>query len=197
MDHFLHCPRRFGMLFAVVALTLGCHELPENPGEGVVVLELGALQQVNPSDVAVAPLAVMPGIDAPIGRLRQAIAAGLPARQYTPLSLDFVDSRVIEASYNFGALGEEAVCQVTVHGWNETRWDTGHAIDVDLEMAMIDPRAPEGPALWSGRLTKTIDMTKHRHEVVTPVLYERAVTRAATELLAALPERKTAPGGRR
>ena len=133
---------------ALVALTAACRELPRTPGAGVVVLERGRLADVNPADVAVAPLELAPGVEAPASRLRMAIARGLPSRQYTPLSLDFVDSRVLEASYSYGALGEEAVCQVTVHGWDERYWDTGHSIEIDIELCMLDPGQPDGPALW-------------------------------------------------
>lgn len=175
----------------LVALTAACRELPRTPGAGVVVLERGRLSEVNPADVAVAPLELAPGVEAPAGRLRMAIARGLPSRQYTPLSLDFVDSRVLEASYSYGALGEEAVCQVTIHGWDERYWGTGHSIKIDMELGMFDPGQPDGPALWSGRLTRTIDVTDLMHSTVPEHLYQKAIERAARELLAALPERDT------
>jgi hypothetical protein len=179
------------MAGALVALTTACRDLPHTPGSGVVVIEQGRLAEVNPADVAVAPLHLGPGIRAPTERLRSAIARGLPSRQYTPLALDFVDSRVLEASYSYGALGEEAVCQVTVHRWDERFWDTGQAIEVDIEMSMFDPGQPEGPALWTGRLTRTIDVTDMVRSTVEEQLYQRALERIAKELLAALPERDT------
>ena len=181
---------------ALVALTASCHELPRQPGNSVVVMEQGRLAEVNPADVAVAPVQIAPGLDAPGERLRKAIARGLPSRQYTPLSIDFVDSRVIEASYSYGSLGEEAVCQVTVYGWDERYWSTGQSIAVDLELTLIDPARPEGPALWSGRLTKTIDVSDLARSTVEEHLYQRALERAAEELLTALPERDTRPGHR-
>lgn len=188
-------PMRWSLL-AGALLAISCHELPRQPGNSVVVMEQGSLAEVNPADVAVAPVQVAPGVEAPVARLREAIARGLPARQYTPLSIDFVDSRVIEASYSYGALGEEAVCQVTVYGWDERYWDTGHSIEVDLELTLVDPARPEGPALWSGRLTRAIDVTDLTRSTVEGQLYQRAIERTAEELLFALPERDTRPGRR-
>lgn len=192
MQHQGRHPWRWTLLAgALIALTSGCRDLPHTAGTGVVVIEQGRLAEVNPADVAVAPLLVAPGVEAPTERLRVAIARGLPSRQYTPLSLDFVDSRVLEAAYSYGALGEEAVCQVTVHGWDERFWDSGQSIEVDLELSMFDPRQPDGPALWSGRLTRTIDVTHLVRSTVEEQLYQRALEMVARELLAALPERVT------
>ena len=103
---------------------------------------------------------------------------------------------MIEASYSYGALGEEAVCQVTVYGWDERYWGNARAIDADLELTLVDPAQPDGPALWSGRLTKAIDVSDLARSTVEGHLYQRAIERAAEELLSALPERDTSPGRR-
>jgi len=192
MQHDGRRRARWTLLAGVLmALTTACRDLPHTAGSEVVVIEQGRLAEVNPADVAVAPLVLAPGVEAPAERLRGAIARGMPSRQYTPLALDFVDSRVLEASYSYGALGEEAVCLVTVHGWDERFWATGQAIEVDLELSMFDPSQPEGPALWSGRLTRTIDVTDMVRSTVEEQLYQRAIERVAKELLAALPARDT------
>ncbi len=172
-----------------------CRELPRTPGRGVVVLTEGNLAQLKPADVAVAPVEVRPGVKAPADLLRRAIAQGLPRRHYSPIALDYVDSRLTDAAYSPGAVGEEAVCQVTVSGWNERYWDTGHAIEVDVELTMIDPENPDGQPLWSGRLTRKIDVADLVDSTVEASLYEAAVNRVARELLAALPERDTSYRG--
>ena len=192
----MDCKRRHPLRWSLIAAALtvigsSCHELPKQPGRGVVVLQEGRLAELNPADVAVAPIEVVAGVKAPLDRLRVAIAEGLPARQYTPLSLDFIDSRVVEATYSYGAGGEEAVCQVTVYAWDERYWDTGNSIEVDIELSLIDPSAPDGPTLWTGRLTRRIDVTEYQNTEIEAKLYEVAIEQVAHELLSALPSRGT------
>lgn len=189
-----HLARRLSLACALLCFGAGCRELPRQPGRDVVVQQAGDLNERNPADIAVLPVEVAPGLDVPEELLREKIAAGLPARQYTPIALDFVDSRVTEAAYSYGSAREDAACLVTVHGWDERFWEAGDAIDVDVELTMVDPERPSGPPLWSGRLTRTIDVTRLRNQELEARLYERAVEEVAKDLLAALPERETPVG---
>ncbi|MCA9002766.1 MAG: hypothetical protein KDB61_12640, partial [Planctomycetes bacterium] len=133
-------------LVAGLGLT-ACQQLPKQLGRGVVVEAGSTLEQRNPSDVVVAPVQVdQAGMAVPTRALRESLVRGLVKRRYAPLSLDFVDEAGIlggegvqEASYQPGTLNEEVVCQLIVHNWDQSLWDTRRAFKVDLELLMIDP----------------------------------------------------------
>lgn len=199
MTHFSTRQPRTGqplgliLLLSCAALGTGCRDLPRQEGRNVRVIEEGRLTEVNPGDVAVVPILLEDGVQMPSERLRAFIAKGLPARAYAALSLEYVDSRVMEATYRPGTVGADAVCQITVFRWDETYWDTGQYIDFDIELRMIDPASP-GTPLWAGRLTDRVDVTEYNNSVIEAKLYDKALELVAEELLAALPARQTRPG---
>jgi len=161
----------------------------------VQILEQGSLEALNPADVAVAPLEIVPeGLRVPSDLLREVVCEALVKRRYSPLALDFVDSRVVDASYRPGSLGEDAVCQVVVHAWNEAKWETGRVIEADLELRLVDPRDPGGRPLWAARYPGSVDATSMENHVTEPVLYRWALSELVAELAGALPPRSTLPG---
>lgn len=194
-----HSPRTRTAVLAAASLLLGllaaCQELPRHPGDKVQILEQGGLTALNPADIAVAPVEfAAEGIDAPERMLREVVAEALVKRRYSPLALDFVDSRVIDASYRYGTVGEEAVCQIVVHEWDERLWSTGRVLRVDVELRMIDPRDPTGRALWSARYPGQIDATPQESHITESAMYRWAVAEVAAELAGALPARRAEPG---
>lgn len=193
----MHLPPVLILPAACLVLLMGsaCQELPTIPGEDVQVLQVGALESLNPGDVVVAPVQfAIDGLDVPELQMRKAISEALASRRYSPLDLAFVDSRLVEASHTYGSLGEEVVCQLVVHGWSERHWSTGRAIEVDVELRMIDPGDPGGPVLWAGRLDTRIDVTSEQGHMSPPALYRLAIARMADELVAPMPRRNTRPG---
>ena len=185
----------FSAACLVLFVGAGCQDLPTIPGDDVQVLQVGALESLNPGDVVVAPIQIAnDGLKVPELQLRKAISAALASRRYSPLDLAFVDSRLVEANHAFGSLGEEAVCQIIVHGWSERLWSTGRALEVDIELRMIDPDNPDGPVLWAGRLPTRIDVTEEAGHVSPQALYRLAISRMADELVAPMPRRDTRPG---
>ncbi|HPF13803.1 MAG TPA: hypothetical protein PLJ12_06015, partial [Planctomycetota bacterium] len=141
------------------------------------------------------------GMAVPTRALRESLVRGLVKRRYAPLSLDFVDEAGIlggegvqEASYQPGTLNEEVVCQLIVHNWDQSLWDTRRAFKVDLELLMIDPANPSGPPLWSGRLPGRFDYAEQQASYATEGAYFRgAVDQLLAELLAVMPARVTRP----
>lgn len=187
------------LTFPVACLVLlvgsACQDLPTIRGDDVQVLQVGALESLNPGDVVVAPVQItVDGTRVPEFQLRTAISEALASRRYSPLDLAFVDSRLVEASHAFGSLGEEAVCQIIVHKWSERLWSTGRALEVDVELRMIDPSSPDGPVLWAGRLPTRIDVTGEEEHMSPQALYRFAIAKLADELVAAMPRRMTRPG---
>lgn len=163
-----------------VALTLvclgaaACQTTPELKGSDTQTIN-GSLDRLNPTDVAVAPIRYgTTGVSAPEGMLRRAAQVGLTRHRYSPLALSLVDESVdaaassvadaaaiggsvLEASYAAGDVGEDAVLEITVHGWDNRFWGTRRRLDVVVEARMIDPADPFGPPLWAGKLDKTVD----------------------------------------
>ena len=65
-----------------------CQELPTIPGDDVQVLQVGALERLNPGDVVVAPVQfAVDGLDVPELELRTAISNALASRRYSPLDI--------------------------------------------------------------------------------------------------------------
>ncbi|MCP3917320.1 MAG: hypothetical protein GY711_17375 [bacterium] len=185
----------FALSIVIAIVGSSCQELPHQTGTRVQVLEHGRIEELNPNDIAVPPIILsQEGLRVP-EELRAAFQRGLVKRRYTPLSLEYVDSSVIEASYDPGRLQEDAVCQVTVHDWDSTLWDARTALFVDIEMRMIDPEAPDGPALFAARLPGRFDFGGDSHRYANDNARLRAACdHLVEEILSAMPARRTGPG---
>ncbi len=188
----------------LVALAASCQQLPEPKGMDVRVMEIGRLEQANPNDIVVAPLQF--GTEEPLTvpefELREAFVQALIRRRYAPLALEYVDMSLqggeegtVEASYRTGLLDEDAVCQIVVHNYDDSLWDDRKALTVDLEVRMVDPTDPLGPALWAGRLERRFDFADDSIDYASStVQYKTSLDHIAQELLAAMPARRTEPG---
>lgn len=90
---------RFSGSIALLTLAAAaCQTTPRLLGRDTQVT-LGPLQQLNPSDVAVAPIQLTSGADrAPVKALRRAAQVALARRRYSPLSAALVDATVEAAS---------------------------------------------------------------------------------------------------
>ena len=175
-------------LLIAAALGAGCQGLPQVPGRHVQELYRGGLESVQPADVVVAPVNDQsPGCTAPLAALRSAFQNALIKRRSSPLALDYVDRRVVEAAYTVGALQEDAVLQVTVREWDMSRWDTHGEVQVEVEAWMI---AANGAELWGGKLSRKLDLSNEREHFPTHVeAFTRGCTRVADELLKVMPAR--------
>jgi hypothetical protein len=176
--------------------------VPQRRGTEVAVLEGTGLSELNPSDVAVAPVIIYM-LEAnqqlrdavPVLGLRQAMQRALVRRRYSPLALDFVDSRVVDASYTAGSVGEQAMCEVIVHAWSERYWKTDRVLDVDVEVRMLDPMAEaESLPLWAGRMKGEVEVNSITNYRAEARLREDILDEIALELLARMPARDTSPG---
>ena len=173
-----------------------CQQLPTVPGREVTVLEVGALEQLNPNDIVVAPIEYAEeGVTSPERALRTAFVRGLVKRRYAPLSLDYVDERVTEASFPRSAVQADAVAQIIVRDWDQSLWEVRRALIVDLELRMLDPADPLGTSLWAGNLSKRFDFADREIEFAAEVdLFQAALNEIASDLLSVMPARRTEPG---
>lgn len=182
-------------LVSLLTLAAACHQMPVRHGEEVQTPKSSLLEQRAPIDVAVAPVLDNSGNAAlPKAELRAAFAGALVKRHYSPLALEMVDKKVVNASYRPGSLEEQAVFALTVERWDTHLWDTRNVIEVTLLARMLDPDNPAGE-LWSGRLEKRFDFTDvHEQFTTAAALTRNACQTIAAELLAAMPVRPAKPG---
>jgi len=174
------------------ALSVSCRDLPTQYGREVQVLQEGRqLSALNPNDIVVAPVEhSIPDLRVPDRELRTAFQGMLIRRLYSPLALDFVDSRVIEASYPAGTLKEQAVLQIVIHGWDDQYWGARDAMVVDIEARMLDSRNPDGPPLWAARLPRRFDMAEEASRATSDTMLRRMLCeRIARDLLSVMPRR--------
>jgi hypothetical protein len=180
----------------LVSLALGCQDLPHRPrGHDVQVVGAQGLSQVNPNDIAIAPVEVADA-DAvvPEQELRTAFQKALIERRYSPLALEEVDRHVIDAAYRAGELREDAVLQIVIDRWDTSLWNTSDQIDAAVSVRLLDARGTAGAPLWEAKLERIL----HAYEApggstsTLPVL-QRICDRFAGDLLAALPLRQAVP----
>ncbi len=180
--------RRTSWIALACAATLAaCNELPRRRGESV--------EKRNPIDLVVAPVENATGDKSvPLASLREAFQKGLVRRRYTPLALEYVDRKVVDAAYTPGSLKEEAVLQVTIEAWDKTLLDTRGALLVKAHARLIDAENPTNGQLWGGFIDHRFDLEAEREQFSTEAaLLDYACGRIAEEVLAALPARNTGP----
>ena len=188
-------------LFAIASCALP-NSIPEQRGGKVAVLAGTGLEELNPGDVAVAPVVVhMEGESqrhrdaVPQWGLRRAMQRALVRRRYSPLSLDFVDSTVVNASYSAGDVGEQAVCEIIVHGWSERYWATERRLAVDVEVRMLDPTAVAGSTpLWAARMDDVVGLNGITNYTSEEALRAAILDEIALELMARIPARNLSAG---
>ncbi len=176
---------------------VGCIAPQYQVGIGNENLSVGRLSTVRPVEVVVPPIRDATGDGTlPLAELRAAFQRGLVQRRYTPLALAFVDNNigVAEASYRPGALGEQAVLDVTVTGWDLSRWRSHATLTVDIDIWMLDATDPDlAKALWGGHVTREVDLSRERSNYLSDEeLTRRALAVAVEGILASLPPRDDA-----
>lgn len=182
-------------VLSLVCLATACNQLPKRPGEFVATQKGSTLEQKSPIEVAVAPITDSSGnADLPRAELRRAFQGALVKRRYSPIALDLVDSKVVDAAYRPGALEEQAVLLLDVQRWDTHLWGTRNVIEVTIRARMVDPANPAGE-LWSGVLEKRFDFADVQDQFTTEsALRRHACETIAGELLEAMPARQPTPG---
>jgi len=181
-------------LLALVATASFSSCGPTRPPRGLdnPDLVVGSLAQVNPLDIVVLPIQNNTGREGlPLTELREAFHAGLVRQKYSPLSLTFVDARVVEAAYTPGDLNEQAILQVFVNNWDDSQWRSMSRLHVQAEVYLLDSRNPDPrQPLWGGKVDRRVDIA-----TATPGLpnsaaaLNHAVDEFVQSVLASLPPR--------
>lgn len=173
-----------------------CTSIPERRGATVETHSAGRLEMKNPIDIVVAPVENTAGVKGvPIVALRESFQKGLVKRRYSPLALEYVDRKVVNAAYRPGSLNEEAVLQITVEQWDTSLWDSHSALNIKVQARMLDAANPGGGDLWSGRIDRRFELGPEREQFSTEeALVRHACEKIAAEVLAALPARNPEAG---
>ena len=184
---------------ALAAALVACNELPKQRGQKVATTSNAALEKKNPIDVVVAPVVdastIKSRTEVPLADLREAFQKGLVRRRYSPLALDYVDKKVVEAAYPIGALKEEAVLQVTIESWDATLLDTRGALITRVRARLLDAVDPGRAQLWQGTIDHRFDFEGQRDKFNSRAAFTDYICdRIAEEVLAALPPRAGAGG---
>lgn len=198
MKNFMQGAVRLIAVVGIICLANSCYRLSDMPGKSTEVITKGDLS--GRVDFAVAPI-----IDQrektfsslPEEQLRRAFQTGLLRRRYSPLSLEFVDSRVVDAGYVPGSSQEDAVLQITIEEWDDSLWEIHRALIVSIEAIAIDPSAPEGAVLWKARSERRFDKDEFgdpAHQPTESQRLQHACNVIAAEILTAMPARTEAPG---
>jgi len=180
--------------FTVVALALlaSCHSLPETPGDGSEILVEGRLAERNPADVAVLKIVDQTGQpNVPLGVIRHAFYVGLVDRRYSPIALEYVDSRVVDASYRPGALHEDAALKIYLTEWDTTDWETHRRMAIEADIFLLDARPIDAnQELWGWRVREEVSVAKEEARyALDSELMELAIERFTEEALGGLPLR--------
>jgi hypothetical protein len=176
----------FGMSFVSCAPTRPPRGL-DNPN-----LVVGSLERVNPLDIVVLPIQNNTGRDnLPLAQMRKDFHAGLVRQKYSPLSLDYVDSRVVEAAYTPGDLQEQAILQVFINNWDDSQWRTMSRLHIEAEIYLLDSRNPDPrQPLWGGKVDRRINLANAAPGLANSSLaLAQAVEQVTADVLASLPPR--------
>lgn len=192
--------RTLFLALTAILVTASCETTNKPPrGHDIESLITGRLAEVNPVDVVVLPIENGTGkdgarpTDVPLEDLRSSFHAGLVKRRYSPLSLEYVDAfvegRAVEASYQPGAMQEQAVFKVTIVNWDDSALRTHGRLNVVALIHMLDAREGSGEALWGGSVQRAIDLNVERAAMPRNLLLARASAEFVEDVLASLPPR--------
>lgn len=188
---FVSSALSIGVCCALALAVTACNDIPKRKGASVDTVSPTRLDATLPTEVVVAPI-VNPSANAklPADFLRESFQRGLVKRRYSPLALEYVDAKVVDAAYRPGSLQEEGVLEITVERWDTSLWDVRGSLSVKLSARLIDTRTPNGGDLWSGRLDRRFDFEPADTTVDARAKLKTACDEIANEMLGALPARK-------
>lgn len=182
-----------GSCVLALLVTAACRshiELP--PGADNPDLVDGEVGSVNPLDIAVLPVENLTERgDLPLDVLRSEFHKGLVARRYSPLALEYVDGKIVEASYTPGSSNEHGLLKVQITGWDDSNWRTHSRLIVDADVWLLDPENPVPTrALWGGHVQRRLEMAFDARVTATDeALTTKTMREFATSVLASLPPR--------
>lgn len=167
---------------------------PTRPPKGIDNPNLitGSLTQVNPLDVVVLPIQNDTGrANLPLADLRKAFHAGLIRQRYSPLALEYVDAKTVEAAYAPGAMNEQAILQVILQKWDDSQVRTMSRLQIQGEIYLLDAKNPDPrQPLWGGKVDRTVNLASNVASISSGKAFNDLVVKTfAEDVLASLPAR--------
>jgi hypothetical protein len=184
--------RRFAPVLLGLGLLAGCASNATSHGDQTEMSgSLTQLRELQPADIAIAPIKNETGFDgAPTDRLRQALAGELIDRLYSPLALDYVDGNWVESSF-LGTPPPDAVLVMTLTEWDASRVYSSGKVQVAAQLRIFEGGDTTGAPLWGLTLQRSIDMGDGRGNPPAPSesVISQVIQRFAAAALELLPER--------
>ena len=177
-----------GALVLVSALT-GCAISPGESSNETNRYPSFGLEEARPVDIAVLPIRDKTGGAVPARTLRNELYLGLVEKLYSPISLNYVDVNWVEAKFDSSTLEADGVLQVTVEEWDTSLLTTNGALNVVLQVEILNGSQPGGKPLWGSRMKRRLELIQGSTTPSREVLFEKAAKLAATEILALIPSR--------
>lgn len=183
------------LAFALTALVCAaCNDIPKGHGSAIHASDKQRVVEEKPMEVAVAPIVNASGASIPANELRQAFQKELIVHCYTPLALEFVDRKVVDASYTPGSAQENATLVITIEKWDASLWPTHQAITARMTASLVDTKGSR-ESIWTATADQRFDFAKALQHLSTEGARVRHATDTiARELLARLPMRTARPG---
>jgi hypothetical protein len=189
-------PRRFALVaFSTVSIFAldACRNVANVPHEGVEYSKSTQLKEKPPIEIAVAPIKNGAGANVPVDELRAAFQKSLVSRHYSPLALEWIDKKVVDATYTPGAASEQAVLIVEIDRFDTSFWESHNALQVKFHVRLVD--VATGSELWSARLERRLDFGREvKHFSSESGRMTWACDHIAERILETLPTRQARPG---
>ncbi|HED64497.1 MAG TPA: hypothetical protein ENJ09_02970 [Planctomycetes bacterium] len=180
-------------LFASVLLAsfAACNATPGKPEAAPFVGDVQRLADLQPGDIAVAPVRNQTGIEeVPVAALREGFSEALVKRLYSPLSSAYVDSNWVESSFR-GTPGPDALLVVAMTEWDTSRLFSTGKVTGAAEVVLFEGGSTTGTPLWSVHRSATVELGDASGNPPRPSesLLPRAAELFATQILSDLPTR--------
>jgi hypothetical protein len=184
---------------ALLALALSACVSNSKPAEPPVQGALERLRELQPTDVAVAPVSDQTDAQrVPLDVFRNAFVESLIERRYSPLAPTYVDANWVEASFK-GTPPPDALMRIVVKAWDPSHLFSNGKVSATADVVLYEGGDTTGRVLWQSSLTQEIDLGDGRGNPPTggKDLIPAAVRKFAQKALQALPMRdpQVAHGG--
>jgi hypothetical protein len=189
---FARTPARILATVALLSLAaLGCNTTGAEADEAPVRGALERLSELQPADVAVAPVRDQTNSQrVPLEVFRTAFVESLIERRYSPLAPSYVDSNWVEASFK-GTPPPDALLVVAVTSWDPTHLYSTGKVGVTADIVLFEGGDTTGKVLWQRVLEEQVEMGDGRGNppAAGTDLVPKAVRLFAQKALQALPMR--------
>jgi hypothetical protein len=172
-------------------LALGCNATRGEEDAPTVGGAPERLQELQPSDVAVAPVRDQTnGQRVPLEVFRQAFVETLIERRYSPLATAYVDLNWIDAAFR-GTPLPDGVLVVAVTAWDPSHLFSNGRVSATADVVLFEGGDTTGRVLWQVTVTHVVDLGDGRGNPPSGSrdLIPVAVREFAREVLQSLPMR--------